>query len=103
MIRRTFFTLIIAAFLVSLLCFNDADAARERIRSRTRTRGCLQVVATLPDYGDFVKAIGGDLVEVETIVQGRQDPHHVLPFLPGRFTGDIKSVDPAPGRKQAPG
>jgi ABC-type Zn uptake system ZnuABC Zn-binding protein ZnuA len=37
------------------------------------------VVATLPDYGEFVKAIGGDHVDVETIVQGRQDPHHVRP------------------------
>jgi zinc/manganese transport system substrate-binding protein len=39
----------------------------------------LQVVATLPDYGEFVKAIGGDRVEVKTIVQGRQDPHHARP------------------------
>ena len=79
MMRRTFLSLRIAAFLALALCPNDADAARERIRSRTRARARLKVVATLPDYGDFVKAIGGDLVEVETIVQGRQDPHHVRP------------------------
>jgi len=65
--------------LASALCLNDADAARERTRQRGQKRGRLQVVATLPDYGDFVKAIGGDRVEVETIVQGRQDPHHVRP------------------------
>jgi len=79
MIRRTFLTLTIAAFLASALCLNDADAARERTQRRAQKRGRLQVVATLPDYGDFVKAIGGDRVEVETIVQGRQDPHHVRP------------------------
>jgi ABC-type Zn uptake system ZnuABC Zn-binding protein ZnuA len=79
MIRRTFFTLTITAFFASVLCLINADAARERTRAQTRARGRLKVVATLPDYGDFVKAIGGDLVEVETIVQGRQDPHHVRP------------------------
>jgi zinc/manganese transport system substrate-binding protein len=79
MIRRTFLTLTIAAFFASVLCLNNTDAAREQTRSRTRARGRLKVVATLPDYGDFVKAIGGDLVEVETIVQGRQYPHHVRP------------------------
>jgi zinc/manganese transport system substrate-binding protein len=79
MIRRTFLTLTIAVFLASALCLNDAGAARERTRQRAQKRGRLQVVATLPDYGDFVKAIGGDRVEVETIVQGRQDPHHVRP------------------------
>jgi zinc/manganese transport system substrate-binding protein len=79
MIRRTFLTLTMAAFLASALCLNDVDAARERTRQRMQKRGRLQVVATLPDYGDFVKAIGGDRVEIETIVQGRQDPHHVRP------------------------
>ena len=79
MIRRNFLTLTIAAFLASVLSLSDAEAVRERARTRSRGRGPLQVVATLPDYGDFVKAIGGDLVEVETIVQGRQDPHHVRP------------------------
>jgi ABC-type Zn uptake system ZnuABC Zn-binding protein ZnuA len=67
-----------AGLLQVLLCSGDASA-RQRTRQRTRKRGPLKVVATLPDYGDFVKAIGGDLVEVETIVQGRQDPHHVRP------------------------
>lgn len=74
MIRRTFLTLTVGAILVLTLCLHNADA-----RQRTQKRGGLQVVATLPDYGDFVKAIGGDRVEVKTIVQGRQDPHHVRP------------------------
>ena len=79
MVRRAFLTLATAAFLASVLCLNDAEAARARTRLRAQKRGSLKVVATLPDYGDFVKAIGGDRVEVETIVQGRQDPHHVRP------------------------
>ena len=78
MIRRTFLILMTAGILPMLLFSGDA-AARQRSRQRTRKRGPLKVVATLPDYGDFVKAIGGDLVQVETIVQGRQDPHHVRP------------------------
>ncbi|KPK37584.1 MAG: hypothetical protein AMJ65_14250 [Phycisphaerae bacterium SG8_4] len=79
MTRRAFPTLTIAAFLASVFWVSDADAARERSRTRSRARGRLQIVATLPDYGDFVKVIGGDRVDVETIVQGRQDPHHVRP------------------------
>jgi len=79
MIRRTFLTLAMAALVASALYLNDAEAARERMRLRAQKRGSLTVVATLPDYGDFVKAIGGDRVEVDTIVQGRQDPHHVRP------------------------
>ncbi len=39
----------------------------------------LNVVTTLPDYAQFVKAIGADHVKVEYIVQPVQDPHHVRP------------------------
>jgi len=58
---------------------NVANAARERTRLRTQAGGRLQVVTTLSDYAEFVKAIGGDRVDVKSIVQGRQDPHHVRP------------------------
>jgi zinc/manganese transport system substrate-binding protein len=39
----------------------------------------LRVVATLPDYAEFVKAIGGDRVSVEHIVHAVQNPHSVRP------------------------
>jgi zinc/manganese transport system substrate-binding protein len=39
----------------------------------------LQVVATLPDYACFAKAIGGDRVSVSQIVQGDQDAHFIRP------------------------
>ncbi len=39
----------------------------------------IHVVATLSTYGDIAKYIGGDLVEVKSIVEGDEDPHHVKP------------------------
>lgn len=39
----------------------------------------LQVVATLPDYATFTKAIGGERVSVTQIVQGDQDAHFIRP------------------------
>ncbi len=39
----------------------------------------LKVVTTLPDYAFLTKAIGGDLVTVESIVHPVQDPHHIRP------------------------
>jgi len=78
MFRRTFFTLTVAALLASALCLNGAEA-RQRARQRTRRRGQLQVVTTLSDYAVLVKMIGGERVEVESIVHSVQDPHHIRP------------------------
>ena len=39
----------------------------------------IQVVATLSTYGDIAKYIGGDRVEVRSIVKGNEDPHYVKP------------------------
>ena len=39
----------------------------------------LRVVTTLPDYADFARRIGGDLVTVTNIVQGDQDAHFIRP------------------------
>ncbi len=39
----------------------------------------IHVVATLSTYGDIARYIGGDLVEVKSIVEGDEDPHHVKP------------------------
>ncbi len=38
----------------------------------------LRVVCTLPDFGSLAKAIGGDLVTVDTLVRGPEDPHFTV-------------------------
>jgi len=57
-------------FLVGQGYLPGATAGRSRL---------LQVVTTLPDYGVFARAIGGDRVSVQTIVQGDQDAHFIRP------------------------
>jgi zinc/manganese transport system substrate-binding protein len=37
----------------------------------------LRVVASLPDLGALAQAVGGDLVEVDTLARGDQNPHDV--------------------------
>jgi len=39
----------------------------------------LRVVATLPDYADLARTIGGDRVSVQAIVRGDQDAHFIRP------------------------
>lgn len=78
MYRRTLLTITVGALLASVLCLHDADA-RERARQRMRKRGRLHVVTTLPDYAVLAKMIGGERVEVESIVHSVQDPHHIRP------------------------
>ncbi len=39
----------------------------------------LRVVTTLPDYAVLAKAIGGDRIDVKSIVQGKQDAHFIRP------------------------
>jgi len=43
--------------------------------------GKVKVVATISTYGSIARAIGGDRVEVTTLVQGDEDPHFVQPKL----------------------
>jgi ABC-type Zn uptake system ZnuABC Zn-binding protein ZnuA len=38
----------------------------------------LRVVCTLPDFGSLAKTIGGDLVAVDTLVRGGEDPHFTV-------------------------
>ena len=38
----------------------------------------LRVVCTLPDFGALAQAIGGDLVTVDTLVRGPEDPHFTV-------------------------
>jgi ABC-type Zn uptake system ZnuABC Zn-binding protein ZnuA len=79
MIRRTFLILGGAVILSSALCLHNADAARERTQLRTQRRGRLQVVTTLSDYAVLAKAIGGERIDVQSIVHSVQDPHHIRP------------------------
>ncbi|MFQ6096092.1 MAG: metal ABC transporter substrate-binding protein [Armatimonadota bacterium] len=53
--------------MVASLCLTSAGAAS------------LRVVATLPSYADFAKAIGGEHVTVVAIVRGDQDAHFIRP------------------------
>jgi zinc/manganese transport system substrate-binding protein len=39
----------------------------------------LRVVTTLPDYGSLAAVLGGDHVEVQSIVRGDQDAHFIRP------------------------
>lgn len=79
MVRRTCLIMMAAAVLSTVMCSNDAGAARERARSRSRARGRLQVVTTLSDYAVLAKTIGGDRIDVQSIVHSVQDPHHIRP------------------------
>lgn len=45
--------------------------------SATSASAQLRVVTTTTDLGDLARTIGGSRVTVETICQGKQDPHHV--------------------------
>jgi ABC-type Zn uptake system ZnuABC Zn-binding protein ZnuA len=77
--RRTFFILTMSAVLSTVLCLDNAEARRERTRSRSQQRGQLQVVTTLSDYAVLAEAIGGERITTKSIVHSVQDPHHIRP------------------------
>jgi zinc/manganese transport system substrate-binding protein len=65
-------TVLICALLLGLLaagCGGDGDA----------DDGKLRVVATTPQLGDMARQIGGDAVDVETILDAKVDPHDYEP------------------------
>ena len=49
----------------------------------------IKAVATVPDLGVILKAVGGDRVRVHTVARGDQDPHYVpaKPSLLRKFRG----------------
>lgn len=51
----------------------------------------IDIVTTLPDYGVIAREIGGDRVSVFSIVQTKQDPHHVRPKP--SFVVKVKNAD----------
>ncbi|NTX35461.1 zinc ABC transporter substrate-binding protein [Myxococcus sp. CA033] len=56
----------VAALCAALCLFAAAPA-----------RAALNVVTTLPDLAALTKAVGGDLVQVQSMALGSQDPHRV--------------------------
>jgi zinc/manganese transport system substrate-binding protein len=56
---------LVAAFLVLGLIAGHGEAARVR------------VVASIPDLKALTEAVGGDLVEVDTLARGTQNPHDI--------------------------
>jgi zinc/manganese transport system substrate-binding protein len=45
----------------------------------TRAEAKLKVVGTLPDFASIAAELGGDRVEVASLIQGTEDPHFVDP------------------------
>jgi ABC-type Zn uptake system ZnuABC Zn-binding protein ZnuA len=62
----------LAAVIVAAALTGSADAlAKKKVK----------VVATVTTYGYIARQVGGDRVQVETLVKGDQDPHFVQPKL----------------------
>ncbi len=74
MIRRTL-AVVTALALLTLTACSATDGA-----SGSKNDGALRVVATFSIIGDVVTAIGGDLVEVHSIVPLGVDPHEYSPL-----------------------
>jgi len=68
---RTVATLLLSVVTVSLVAGEVRPAEPEAAG--------LRVVATLPDYADLARTIGGDRVSVQAIVRGDQDAHFIRP------------------------
>jgi len=67
----------ILTMLLALVAIVAVAAGEARPAPREGVK--LRVVATLPDYADFARVIGGDRVAVEAIVRGDQDAHFIRP------------------------
>lgn len=61
------FSLIVAVIFMSLAPLASGGQAADKIR----------VVATIPDLKALAEAVGGDLVEVETLARGTQNAHEL--------------------------
>ena len=66
------FTRILASAAIAAVVAGEA-------RSAAPDAAKLRVVATLPDYADIARTIGGDRVAVQAIVRGDQDAHFIRP------------------------
>lgn len=65
--------------LLPVLVLFGAPLARAEVDSPSGplARGKLKVVATLPSFADLARQVGGEEVEVVSLVQGTEDPHFV--------------------------
>lgn len=70
---RCFFvsTFLPTAAALFLLCLVLPPAAKAQAQ--------LRVVATLPDFASIARSVGGELVEVTSLLRGGEDPHFVEP------------------------
>ena len=78
--------------LLSCVIFANLGMAE---RPPVEQGGRLQVVTSIPDLADLVTRIGGDLVSVESLAKGLEDPHGVPikpSFLPKLNQADILVV-----------
>jgi len=80
--RRTCLTLSILVIALCILPFESALAEKNEP---------LRVITTLPDYALLTRIIGGDRVNVDSIVHSVQDPHHIRPKP--SFVQMIKEAD----------
>jgi len=80
MIKKTFVIVFVAILLAGGVSFGVNPE-----------KDVLNVVTTLPDYAEFVKAIGGDRVVVDHMVLGIQDPHNIRPKP--SFINKVKNAD----------
>jgi len=68
---KTFTTILASAAIAAAVAGEARSAAPDAAK--------LRVVATLPDYADFARTIGGNRVAVQAIVRGDQDAHFIRP------------------------
>ncbi len=68
--RRTYLILPILVIMLCILSFENAAAEKNKP---------LRVITTLSDYAVLTRIIGGDRVNVDSIVYSVQDPHHIRP------------------------
>ena len=61
-------------FIFLLMIFNISLCGRV-----SRGESAIRVVTTLPDLASIAGYVGGNLVQVEALSQGYQDPHYVTP------------------------
>ncbi len=77
--------------LILVLCANLGMSGRPPIEEGGR----LQVVTSIPDLANFTMRIGGDLVDVQSLAKGLEDPHGVPikpSFLPKLNQADVLVV-----------
>ena len=63
------------AFLFLLGCQASSTSKRQGLREWMEPNGKLKVLATTGMIADLVKAVGGDEIDIMTLIHGDLDPH----------------------------